>query len=379
MQESLPDRRDRMTKVLSTDKSAEDALKELLRFLLEDGRVKGVLTLRKMDEHGAISYSLITNPDHIESALPLFPLMPVNLGKQLSRLTLMEPATDPIAVVLRPCELRAFVELVKLNQGSLENFLFISSTCGGVYPLEMAVAGDIEEQLARYWKAIEQGEAVPDIRPACKACTYFVPYTADITLSLLGNKEIDKKSVLLLNSDKGERFVEGISGQLSEEEPDWAAMDRIRKERETERQRLYDEVETKTLGIDDLTKTFSRCIDCHSCSKVCPICYCHVCFFDSKDSEHGSVHYETALEKNGSVSMLSDTTFYHLVRLFHISASCVGCGLCADVCPANIPLWAISLKVGDSVQKAFDYLPGKDMEEGLPITAYTPEGFAEVE
>jgi len=379
MQESLPDRRDRMTKVLRIDKSAEDALKELLRFLLEDGRVKGVLTLRKMDEHGAISYSLITNPDHIESALPLFPLMPVNLGKQLSRLTLMEPATDPIAVVLRPCELRAFVELVKRNQGSLENFLFISSTCGGVYPLEMAVAGDIEEQLARYWKAIEQGEAVPDIRPACKACTYFVPYTADITLSLLGNKEIDKKSVLLLNTDKGERFVEGISGQLSEEEPDWAAMDRIRKERETERQRLSDEVETKTLGIDDLTKTFSRCIDCHNCSKVCPICYCHVCFFDSKDSEHGSVHYETALEKNGSVSMLSDTTFYHLVRLFHISASCVGCGLCADVCPANIPLWAISLKVGDSVQKAFDYLPGKDIEEGLPITAYTPEGFAEVE
>ena len=379
MQESLPDRRDRMTKVLRINKGAEKGLKELLKFLLENGRVKGVVALRKAGEDGAISYSLITNADHIESTLPLFPLMPVNLGKQLSLLTLMEPATDPIAVVLRPCELRAFVELVKRNQGSLENFLFISSTCGGVYPLEMAVAGDIEEQLARYWKAIEQGEAVPDIRPACKACTYFVPYTADITLSLLGNKEIDKKSVLLLNTDKGERFVEGISGQLSEEEPDWAAMDRIRKERETERQRLSDEVETKTLGIDDLTKTFSRCIDCHNCSKVCPICYCHVCFFDSKDSEHGSVHYETALEKNGSVSMLSDTTFYHLVRLFHISASCVGCGLCADVCPANIPLWAISLKVGDSVQKAFDYLPGKDIEEGLPITAYTPEGFAEVE
>jgi formate dehydrogenase subunit beta len=68
-----------------------------------------------------------------------------------------------------------------------------------------------------------------------------------------------------------------------------------------------------------------------------------------------------------------------LVRLYHISASCVECGLCADVCPANIPLWAISLKVGDSVQKAFDYLPGKDVEEGLPATAYTPEEFAQVE
>jgi formate dehydrogenase subunit beta len=378
MQESRLGRRDRMTKVLRIDKSPEDGLRELLRFLLEKGKVKGVLTLGKMDEHGAISYSLITNPDHVDSTVPLYPLMPVNLAKQLSRLTLMEPAGDPVAVVLRPCELRAFVELVKLKQGSLENFLFISSTCGGVYPLEMAVAGDIEEQLAQYWKALEQGKLIPDIRSACKACTYFVPYTADITLSILGDKEIGKQSLLFLNTDEGQRFVEGMPGQFSEEEPDSATLEEIRKAREAERQKLSDNVETKALGIDDLTKTFSRCIDCHNCSKVCPVCYCHVCFFDSKESEHGPVYYETALEKNGSVSMLSDTTFYHLVRLYHISASWVGCGLCADVCPANIPLWAISLKVGDSVQKAFDYLPGKDVEEGLPITAYKPEEFAEV-
>jgi len=182
-----------------------------------------------------------------------------------------------------------------------------------------------------------------------------------------------------LNTDKGQSFVEGISGQLSEEEPDSATMEQIRKEREAEKQKLSDEVETKALGIDDLTKTFSRCIDCHNCSKVCPICYCHVCFFDSKDSEHGLVYYETELEKKGFVSMLSETTFYHLVRLFHVSASCVGCGLCADVCPANIPLWAVSLKTGEAVQKAFDYLPGKDIEEGIPLTTFKPEEFAGVE
>jgi len=368
-----------MTKALRIDKSSEEGLKELLKFLLENGKVKGVLTLRKMGEYGAISYSLITNPDDIDSTLPLFPLMPVNLGKQLSRLTLMEPATDPIAVVLRPCELRAFVELVKRNQGSLDNFLFIGSTCGGVYPLEMAVAGDIEGQLAQYWEAVEQGELIPDVRPACKACTYFVPYNSDITLSLLGTKNIDEQSVLFLNTDKGESFVEGISGQFGEEELDSAAVEQIRNKRQAEKQKLYDEVETKSLGIDDLTKTFSRCIDCHNCSKVCPVCYCHMCFFDTEVSEYGPVHYETELEKMGYVSMLSDTVFYHLVRLFHVSASCVGCGLCADVCPANIPLWALSLKTGEAVQKAFDYLPGKDIEEGIPITTFKPEEFAGVE
>jgi len=243
----------------------------------------------------------------------------------------------------------------------------------------MAVAGDIEEQLAQYWKAVQQGEAIPDIRPACKACMYFVPYNSDITISLLGTRNIDKQSLLLLNTEKAESFVEGISGQFSEEEPDSATIEQIRKEREAEKQKLSDEVEMKTLGIDDLTKTFSRCIGCHNCSRVCPICYCHVCFFDTKDSEHGPVYYETELEKKGCVNMLSDTIFYHLVRLFHVSASCVGCGLCADVCPANIPLWAVSLKTGEAVQKAFDYLPGKDIEEGIPITTFKPEGFAGVE
>ena len=368
-----------MPKVLKISKGLDEGLKQLLRFLLENDKVKGVLTLKKTDEYGTISYSLVTNPDDIDSTVPLFPLMPVNLAKQLSRLTLMEAATEPIAVVLRPCELRAFVELVKRTQGSMENILFISSTCGGVYPLEMAIAGNIEEQLPQYWKAVEQGEVIPNIRPACKACVYFVPYNSDITISLLGNKSIDKQSVLLLNTDKGVSSVEGISGQFGEDGLDSAAIEQIRNKREVEKQKLSDELETKALGIGDLTNTFSRCIDCHNCSKVCPICYCHVCFFDTKTSEHGPIYYETELEKTGYVNMLSDTIFYHLVRLFHVSASCVGCGLCADVCPANIPLWAISLKMGDAVQKAFDYLPGKDIEEGLPFTTFAPEEFAGIE
>ena len=368
-----------MPKVLRINKGTEEGLKELLRFLLENGKVKGVLTLRKMDEYDAISYSLITNPDDIDSTMPLFPLMPVNLGKQLSLLTLVGPAIDPIAVVLRPCELRALTELMKRNQGSLENLLFISPTCGGAYPLEMVVEGSIEKKLPQYWEAVKQGEAAPDIRPACKADEYFVPYNADMTVSLLGNKDIDKETVIFLNTEKGEGFAKGISGKFTEEELDSAMLERIRSKRKAEKQKLSDKVELKNLGIDEVTKTFSRCIDCHNCSKVCPACYCHVCFFDTKVSEHGPLYYETELEKVGYVNMLSDTIFYHLVRLFHVSISCVGCGLCADVCPANIPLWAISLKMGDAVQKAFDYLPGRDIEEGLPITTFTSEEFARIE
>jgi formate dehydrogenase subunit beta len=302
--------------------------------------------------------------------------MPVNLAKQLSQFTLMEAATEPIAVVLRPCELRAFVELVKRTQGSLKNVLFISSTCGGVYPLEMAVERNIDEHLPQYWKAVEQGELAPNIRLACQACEYFVPYTADVTVSLLSNKGIDKETTLFLNTEKGEGIVEGITGKFTEGELATAAIEQIRSKRKAEKEKLSDEVELRNLGIDEITKTFSRCIGCRNCSKVCPACYCHVCFFETETSEHGPLYYETELEKTGCVNMLADTIFYHLVRLFHVSTSCTGCGQCADVCPANIPLWAISLKMGESVQKAFNYLPGKDIEEGLPITTFVPEEFA---
>jgi len=368
-----------MPKVLRIDKSSEEGLRELLKSLLESGKVKGIVALRTIGERGAVAYSLVTSPDDIGSTVPLFPLMPVNLAKYLSRLTLKESATEPIAVVLKPCELRAFVELIKLQQGSLENFLLISSTCGGVYPLEMAVAGSIEEKLHQYWEAVKQGEAAPGIRPACKADEYFVPYVADITISLLANKDIDQETVLFLNTEKGEDFVERISGKFTEEELDSAAMERIRSERKAEKQKLFDEIELKNLGIDEVTKTFSRCIGCRNCSKACPACYCHVCFFDTEASEYDLYDYETKLEKMGSVNILPDTLFYQLVRLSHVSATCTACGQCADVCPASIPLWAISLKVSEVVQTAFDYLPGRSIEEGLPAATFKPEEFAGVD
>ena len=365
-----------MTKVLTIVKSAEDGLKELLKFLLENGKVEGVVALRKTGDDGAVSYSLITDAGKVESAVPLFPLMPVNLGKQLSRLTLVEGATRPIAVVLRPCELRAFVELVKRAQGSLDNILFISSTCGGVYPLETATKGNLEQHLPEYWKGTEQGELITDTRSACQACEYFVPYAADITISLLNNKGIGKETTLFLNTEKAQGIVEGITGKFTEGELDTAAIDQIRTKRKAEKEKLSDEAELKNLGIDEITKTFSRCIGCRNCSAVCPACYCHVCFFQTETSQHERSYYEGELEKKGCIAMLSDTIFYHLVRLFHVSISCTACGQCADVCPANIPLWAISLKMSEAVQRTFDYLPGKDIEEGLPITTFVPEEFA---
>jgi len=370
-----------MPKVLRLNKGAEEGVLDFLKFLLESGKVKGVFTLRKVDESGGVAYSLITDPAALEEALPLFPLMPVDAAKVLSRLTSVEPAAEPVAAVVRPCELRALTELIKRSQGSLDNLLLISSTCGGVYPPEMAINGDIKKKLPQYWDAVKEGEIAADIKPACAGCEHFVPYNADVTLALIGNKDVDKLCVIHLNTDKGEQFADSFAGELAEGEVESEIIDGLRSKRQAKKNELFEKFGIEGFDIQkgfDAHKFFEKCIGCHNCSKVCPVCFCRVCFFDSGGDEHNPHYYETELEKRGYVPVLPDPIFYQLVRLFHVSISCIGCGLCGDVCPVNIPLWAVSLKTGEAVQKAFDYTPGRDIEEGVPLITFKPEEFAGV-
>ncbi|MFW6118402.1 MAG: Coenzyme F420 hydrogenase/dehydrogenase, beta subunit C-terminal domain [Chloroflexota bacterium] len=362
-----------MPKVLELSKGIEDSVLGLLKFLLESGKVSGVITLTKMSESNTVAYSLITSPDLLRNASPLFPLMPVNAGKMLSRITLMEPSEKPIAVVMRPCELRGFVELLKRTQGSSENFLFISLTCGGVYTLKAAVDGDIEKKLPEYWETVKKGEIVPDVRPNCAACTEFVPHTADMTVASFGNNDLEKRCEIYLNTEKAEAIVTEMEGKISEREPNTKSLEALRSKREGQTAKLLDEFKDM-----DVEKVFGSCIGCHACSNVCPACYCHLCFFDSPTSDHSARDYESKVEKEGSVRVPLDTIFYHLVRLFHVSLSCVGCGQCSDVCPVNIPLGIIAIKTSGPVQQAFDYVAGKSIEEGLPITTFKPEEFAGV-
>jgi len=368
-----------MTKALKINKNTEQGVLELLKYLLENNKFKGVFTLKKISKDGAIAYSLITDPDELNDAVPFYPLMPVNAGKLLSRFTLKGSTKKPVVAVVKPCELRGFVELIKREQGSLENLFIISSTCGGVYPLKMSVNGALEENLSKYWDTVKKGEISPDLRSACKGCEEFIPYTADMTVDLIGKNDFDKQCMMFLNTKKGEELVKGMKGEFLEKELDNKKLDKIRDKREIEKKKLFDELETKMNGIDGLIEIFGKCIGCHGCSKVCPICYCKLCGFESSDFEYKPSNYETDFSKRGGIRVPPRTLFYHLGRLDHISISCVGCGSCEDVCPVDIPISIIFKKIGESVQKMFEYIPGKNVEEDIPLITFEEEEFAEVE
>jgi formate dehydrogenase subunit beta len=362
-----------MTASIAISEEPEAAVIDILTTLLSEGRVAAVITLCKRSN--GIAYSLISDPVELEKAVPLYPLMPSNLGQILGRLTIREPFNEPIAVVARPCELRGFIELVKRQQGRLDNILFISHICGGVYPLEDEVSGEINELLPGYWKSVEEMEIDPGLRPACRSCVEFVPYTADITVKMPG---VERSTTIMLNTPWSQEMLEGLYPKGLEEELDMDILSSIRESREGERKNIFAEY-AEIDGLNGLVEIFGRCIGCHACSKACPICYCTLCNFESPVSELSPEDYEKEVKKRGGMRIPPDTVYFHLGRMNHIGISCVACGSCQDVCPVNIPISILFKKVSESIQDMFDYIPGRDPDEKLPVCTFEVEEFREVE
>ncbi|MCK4234552.1 4Fe-4S binding protein, partial [candidate division WOR-3 bacterium] len=70
---------------------------------------------------------------------------------------------------------------------------------------------------------------------------------------------------------------------------------------------------------------------------------------------------------------------FHLGRMTHMSLSCVGCGACEDACPMSIDVSQIFNFVADDSQELFNYVPGKSVEELLPLKTYKEDELHEVE
>ena len=68
-----------------------------------------------------------------------------------------------------------------------------------------------------------------------------------------------------------------------------------------------------------------------------------------------------------------DMFLYHLGRFNHMVLSCVACGMCEQGCPVGIPLLKIYKTVGLNAQKVFEYVPGRNVEEPIPVLTFKEE------
>lgn len=360
---------------ISIDKNASAGVIDLLRYLLDSRKVDAVLAMRKVNETGSRDLALITDPANLDELEPLTPVMTVNSGQILSSLSLSE---NRIAAVLKPCELRALVERVKREQGSLENLLIISHTCSGVFPLERAVEGSMDKLLPEYEEAVSRGEIPAGIRDTCRACLHFIPMNPDIMLSAAVEGEPEKGCILYVNSENAMEALADFEGDHGTVVFDPSSLEKIKAARNGERESLFTSSEGDCSGLDGLLKVFGKCVGCHGCSRVCPICYCALCDFESMNFDYNLPYFEEHLARRGALRLPPDTVMFHLGRLTHMSFSCVGCGMCSDVCPVGIPVAAVFSRTGERTASLFDYVPGRDVTEEIPVMVFKEEEFSDL-
>jgi formate dehydrogenase subunit beta len=94
--------------------------------------------------------------------------------------------------------------------------------------------------------------------------------------------------------------------------------------------------------------------------------------------QHEPFQYVNWSRRKGAFKLPSDTVFYHLTRLAHMSTACVGCGQCSNACPNDVPVMELFRTMAARTQAAFDYHPGLDLAQRPPLSEFKEAEFEEV-
>ncbi len=368
-----------MKSVVRTQGDPSGAVVGILKSLLNEGVVKAWLV---PVSGSSVAYALVRDEGLLEKASPFVPVMPINIARALSVVT-KRGGAGKIGALLRPCEQRAFVELVKFHQIDRDSVFVVGMDCLGTYELKDYASSAnpaLEEAILRQFKA---GEAVPHqglhFRKACEICVHFTPttdggYAPELALGLLG---LDPYEAIVLEGEPD--LLKGLGFEEDEELPSrLEVISSLRERRAAKRKEVFAETLEKARGIEGLHSYFSTCIRCHNCMVNCPICYCPDCVFRTETFDRTASQYLAWAERKGAVPMLPDLILFHLTRMNHMATSCVACGMCTSACPMGIDVGTLFAAVGEKVQALFNYVPGYSLEELPPVAEFKEDEFVDL-
>ena len=258
-----------------------------------------------------------------------------------------------IVVVLRPCEIRACVELVKLNQMEREDIIAVSVDCFG----SVSSKENIEDlptepdKLKNYFKDHDA------MRWACRACREPRGVFGDAGI------RVDESGSLnfVAYTPKGETLLE----LLNDEDRADVFSDPASPEMHVSPPGERFHTDMKTFSED-----LAKCLMCKNCRDMCPVCYCVDCVFNGDEYLPKGDAFLNQIFRTGSVNMPQGKELFHLIRMYHVSQTCVGCGACEEACPQGISLTKYFKGVSERLQAMFSYVAGERFEAEIPYLTF---------
>lgn len=356
------------------------AIRGFLKKLL-DTKVVEALYVPLETSDKLIVPTLVADTNCLNQANPFTPLMPINSARAMSAITgLKAPAR--IGAVLRSCEIRALIELVKLHQATLEDVILIGLDCLGTYDVNAykEAVHDSRFELSEFLAAAHDGTEPTQeglvLRPTCQMCNRPTPDHTSIHVHLFGT-DLNQGLLITIEDDIAAKLGLPKATKVAKKARQKVA-DRFVKARREIREKELATSLAQMASNGGFAEQFTTCIRCHNCMTVCPLCYCQICLFKSTSFDHKPDYYLNAARRKGALRMLGDMSLFHITRMNHLNASCVSCGMCTSACPSDIPIGTIFSAVGSQVQELFDYLPGRDVDEPLPLITFREDEWTEV-
>ena len=320
--------------------SVQDEIRKTAAQLLSEGKADTVIGFAQATLPMRTTPCFVTEPDAAQQ-LVWNSYCLNNLAVYLPRCFATDPhAKEPppppkVAIIVKGCDGRSAVGLIKELQAPRENLIIIAAPCNGM--IDAAAA----QRLVGAAEIVDAEEAddsvtVKDdtgketrldrqelLAEACRFCTHRTAPVRDIEIGELPAEEIAADS-----DDPYKAFSE---------------------------QPLEQRWET-------FSREMAKCVLCRACRSACPNCYCKTCFAD-----------QTRPDWVGAGDHLHDVMFYHLGRIFHQAGRCVDCGACVRACPMGIDLRTFTYKLVADAEELFGYTAGVQLDQDPPLTAFSPE------
>lgn len=361
-------------------------IRSFLSIVMEKAGFDAILVPTRLAVKNRIMPTLVSDPQRLSEADPLSPAFPLNGAQQVAKLTRM-PSGGRLVAFLRPCEIRAFTELVKLNQGKREEVIIIGADCPGAFSnADFRKFADrfetLDEATQHFCKAAVSGcleENDICVSSACLNCSHPIPNGADVVIEWVGTQPADGLTASA-HTKAGESVLQTLDLPPAKAAPEkrQTAIAGMLKMRNEHREQMFANVAESTGSIAGLSTYLADCVNCYNCRVACPVCYCTTCVFTTDTFKHEPFQYLQWARRKGGVKMPTDTLFFHLTRMAHMSCACVGCGQCSNACPNNIPVSELFTYVAQNAQHAFKYDAGLDLSQSPPMSGFEENEYQEV-